>query len=54
MRKAWKGDLGWSDVTPRGVWMNRRALLAGAGALAFAGPAAAKLGTVPSKFSTDA
>ena len=53
MRKAWKGDLGWSDVTPKGVWMNRRALLAGAGSLAFAGPAAAKLVTVPSAFSTD-
>ena len=53
MRKAWKGDLGWSDVTPRGVWMNRRALLVGAGALAFAGPAAAKLVTVPSALSTD-
>ncbi len=53
MRKAWKGDLGWSDVTPRGVWMNRRSLLAGAGALALAGPAAAKLVTVPSEFSTD-
>jgi len=53
MRKAWKGDLGWSDVTPRGIWMNRRSLLLGAGALALAGPAAAKLVTVPSAFSTD-
>ena len=53
MRKAWKGDLGWSDVTPRGIWMNRRSLLVGAGALALAGPAAAKLVTVPSAFSTD-
>src|SRR5690606_10994727 len=24
--------LGWSDVTPRETWLNRRALLAGAGA----------------------
>jgi sulfoxide reductase catalytic subunit YedY len=54
MRKGFKGDLGWADVTPRAVWMNRRQLIAGAGALALAGPAAAaSLATVPSAYSTD-
>jgi len=45
--------LRWSDVTPKHMWLNRRKLLAGAGALAFAGPAAAKLSYSPSSFSTD-
>lgn len=49
----WKNDLNWSDVTPRGMWMNRRSLLAGAGALAFAGPAAARIEAAKSRFSTD-
>ena len=53
MQKRWKNDLGWSDVTPKGLWLNRRAVLAGVGALMLAGPAAAKLTTVPSTFSTD-
>lgn len=54
MRKGWKNDLGWSAVTPKAAWLNRRALLAGAGALVAAGPAAAKLVTVSSPLSTDA
>ena len=40
-----------ADVTPKALWINRRNLLAGAGALALAGPAAAKIATVPSPFS---
>lgn len=46
-------SLNWSDVTPKHLWLNRRALIAGAGAVAFAGPAMAKLTYSPSKFSTD-
>ena len=54
MRSGWKNDLGWADVTPKAAWMNRRSLLAGAGALALAGPAAARLTTYPaSPLSTD-
>lgn len=49
----WKGDLKWSDVTPRADFLNRRQLLAAAGAIALAGPAAARIPTVPSRFSTD-
>ncbi|MBL4916473.1 protein-methionine-sulfoxide reductase catalytic subunit MsrP [Szabonella alba] len=58
MRKGFKNDLGWSDVTPRGIWMNRRSLLLGAGAAAGAGmlaaPARASIEASPSAFSTDA
>jgi methionine sulfoxide reductase catalytic subunit len=51
--------LGWSDVTPKAQFLNRRALIAGAGAVAFAGaagirPALAKIDAAPSAFSTDA
>jgi sulfoxide reductase catalytic subunit YedY len=53
MRKGFRNDLNWSDVTPRAAWVNRRQWLAGAGALALAGPAAAKIATVPSVYSTD-
>lgn len=53
MRKAWTNDLGWSAVTPKAAFLNRRAVLAGAGAIGIAGPAFAKLTTVPSAFSTD-
>jgi sulfoxide reductase catalytic subunit YedY len=47
-----------SEVTPRAAWLDRRRLLAGAGALAIGaaagGPAAAaKLAGTPSPFSTD-
>ena len=34
MGNRWNKGLGWSDVTPRAEFMNRRALMAGAGALA--------------------
>ena len=53
MRKGWTNDIGWSEVTPRAAWMNRRALLAGAGAVALAGPAAARISAAPSRWSTD-
>jgi sulfoxide reductase catalytic subunit YedY len=54
MRKSFDGNLKWSDVTPRAQWVNRRSLLAGAGALMVAGAAQAKTSAVPSAFSTDA
>ncbi len=56
MRKSYNAGLGWSDVTPKSEWLNRRRLLTGAGAIAassFALPALAKIDTVKSKFSTD-
>ena len=52
MGRIFRNDLRWSDVTPKAAWMNRRQLMAGVGALALAGPAAAKIATVPSAFST--
>ncbi len=52
--RSTRPDLKWSDVTPKSAFLNRRALLAGAAGLAFAGPAAAKLVYGPSKYSTDA
>jgi methionine sulfoxide reductase catalytic subunit len=45
--------LNWSHVTPKGAWLNRRALIAGMGAAAFATPALAKIAAQPSRFSTD-
>ena len=56
MRGRWNGKLNWSDVAPKSAYLNRRELMAGAGALALgaiAGPATAGLMTVPSRFSTD-
>jgi len=52
----WKNDLTWSDVTPKAAFLNRRQLMAGAGALglgAIAGPAFASLNAKPSQWSTD-
>jgi hypothetical protein len=43
MRKRFRSDLTWSDVTPKHAWLNRRQLLTGAGALALASPALAQL-----------
>jgi sulfoxide reductase catalytic subunit YedY len=57
MAGRWKNDLNWSDVTPRADFLNRRQLIAGAGALALggmAGPAMADLAAKPNKYSTDA
>ncbi|MEM1386333.1 MAG: protein-methionine-sulfoxide reductase catalytic subunit MsrP [Pseudomonadota bacterium] len=56
MAGRWKNDLTWADVTPKAAFLNRRQLMAGAGALAagsIASPALANLGAVPSAFSTD-
>jgi sulfoxide reductase catalytic subunit YedY len=53
MRKPVPTDPKWSDVTPHAQYLSRRALLAGAGALAAAGPAWARLDARPSRFSTD-
>lgn len=54
MTKRFDGNLKWSNVTPRAAWINRRGLIAGAGAMIVAGAAGAKIPTVPSAFSTDA
>ncbi len=46
MAGRYKSDLNWSDVTPKDVWLNRRKLMAGVGAVALgsiAGPVAASL-----------
>ncbi|MEZ5776721.1 MAG: protein-methionine-sulfoxide reductase catalytic subunit MsrP [Paracoccaceae bacterium] len=48
-----KSDPNWSDVTPQGAFLNRRQLIAGAAAMGFAGPAAAKLAYVKSDYSAD-
>ncbi|WP_096787288.1 protein-methionine-sulfoxide reductase catalytic subunit MsrP [Rhodobacter sp. CZR27] len=45
--------LGWSDVTPKADWLNRRQILAAAGAMGLAGPAFARIEAKPSRFSTD-
>ncbi len=50
MRKPSPTDPRWSDVTPQTLFLNRRALMLGAGALAMAGPVAA---ATPSRFSLD-
>lgn len=47
-----KNTLKWSDITPKAVWMNRRALLAGAGSM-LAAPALARIEAAPSVYSTD-
>jgi sulfoxide reductase catalytic subunit YedY len=54
MKNGFYGNLKWSDVTPKAQWINRRSLLAGAGAVMVAGAARASIETVPSAFSTDA
>ena len=54
MRRRWKNDLNWSSVTPRAVFLNRRALIAGGAAMALAGPALAKVAAKSSALSTDA
>ena len=48
-----KKMLKWSDVTPRSVWLNRRALMLGAGAALAAGPALARIEAAKSRYSTD-
>jgi sulfoxide reductase catalytic subunit YedY len=51
--RGYKGDLGWSAVTPKAQWLNRRQLMAGAAGL-LATPALARIEAAPSRFSTDA
>jgi len=56
MAGRYKSDLKWSDVTPQGDYMNRRQLMAGAGALALgsiAGPAMASLGATKNNYGSD-
>jgi methionine sulfoxide reductase catalytic subunit len=49
------GKLGWSDVTPKPLWLNRRSLMAGAGALAVAAPGMLRAqAAAKSPYSTDA
>ena len=53
MAGRYKSDLKWSDVTPRTDYLNRRQIMAGAGALAMgsiAGPAMASLGAKKTNF----
>ena len=52
VRKGFRTDLRWSDVTPKEKWLNRRQLMAGAGALALAPPALAQGAAAPSRYST--
>jgi len=54
MKTRFRPDLGWSDVTPRAMFMNRRRFVASgltAAAAFAAGPAAAKLDARPSRYS---
>ncbi|WP_145104885.1 protein-methionine-sulfoxide reductase catalytic subunit MsrP [Cereibacter sediminicola] len=45
--------IGWSEVTPRADWLNRRQLMAAAGVIGLAGPAFGRVEPRPSRFSTD-
>ncbi|OWY02447.1 protein-methionine-sulfoxide reductase catalytic subunit MsrP [Thioclava sp. IC9] len=57
MRKTRPTDPSWADVTPKADFLNRRQIMAGAGAMALgaiAGPSFASIDAKPSKFSTDA
>ncbi len=53
MRKTFRNDLGWSDVTPKPLWLSRRQIIASAGAFALAAPATAGLTFEKSPLSTD-
>lgn len=52
MPRRFRNELNWSDVTPKPLWLNRRAVLAGAAGLA-ATPALARIKAAQSAFSTD-
>ncbi len=57
MRNGFRGNLKWSEVTPKAQWMNRRSLMLGAGAAGaamMAGGASAQVTAKPSAYSTDA
>ena len=51
MRLSTKTDPTWADVTPKSLWLDRRAVLSGLGAAALAGGTAAQ--AAPGRFSTD-
>ncbi len=56
MAGRYKSDLTWSDVTPKAAWLNRRQIMAGAGALSagtIAGPAMASLGAKKTDYGQD-
>jgi sulfoxide reductase catalytic subunit YedY len=53
VRKGFRTDLRWSDVTPKQQWLNRRQLMAGVAALALAPRALAQGAAAPSRYSTD-
>jgi len=56
MAYRFKTDLKYSDITPHEAFVNRRQLIAGAGAAVFgsiAGPALAKIDAAKSRYSTD-
>ncbi len=56
MARRWQNNLDHSLITPKSAFLNRRQIMAGMGALAaggIAGPALAKLGAMPSDYSTD-
>lgn len=54
MSRGCGSELNWSDVTPKSLFLKRRAVLAGALALGVTGPAAARLSYQSSRYSTDA
>lgn len=59
MTYRFKTDLNWSDVTPKSLFMNRRAFIGGVAGAALAGPAMTgpalgKIAARPSAYSTDA
>ena len=56
MAHRYKSDLTRADVTPKAHWLNRRQIMAGAGALglgAIAGPALASLGAQKTDYGAD-
>ena len=56
MAGRYKSDLKWSDVTPKEAYLNRRQIIAaaGAGVIGSIGlPSFASIATVPSQYSTD-
>ncbi|MCX7287220.1 MAG: protein-methionine-sulfoxide reductase catalytic subunit MsrP [Rhodobacterales bacterium] len=54
--RGYKTKLGWSDVTPKPLWLNRRQIIAGGAALlaspALVRPASAQITAAASKYST--
>ncbi len=54
MRRGFRNEMKWSDVTPKADWLNRRQLMAGWEPWPLPAPAMAKIAAVPSKYSTDA